>query len=38
VPGLYSDSLGAEGSGAETYIGMMIANTILIVNSLGQSA
>jgi len=38
VPGLYSDSLGEEGSGAETYIGMMIANTILIVSSLRQSA
>jgi ABC-type Zn uptake system ZnuABC Zn-binding protein ZnuA len=34
VPGLYSDSLGEEGTGAETYIGMMIANTMLIVNAL----
>jgi ABC-type Zn uptake system ZnuABC Zn-binding protein ZnuA len=38
VPGLYSDSLGEEGSGAETYIGMMIANTMLIASSLRQAA
>lgn len=32
---LYSDSLGAAGSGAETYIGMMVANTRAIVEALG---
>ena len=31
---LYSDSMGPEGSAAETYIGMMRENTLLIVNSL----
>lgn len=31
---LYSDSIGPEGSAAETYIGMMRENTLLIVNSL----
>ena len=31
---LYSDSMGAEGSAGETYIGMMRENTLLIVNAL----
>ena len=31
---LYSDSLGAEGSGAETYIGMVRANVKLVVEAL----
>lgn len=31
---LYSDSLGAEGSGAETYIGMVRANVELVVEAL----
>jgi manganese/iron transport system substrate-binding protein len=31
---LYSDSMGPKGSAAETYIGMMRENTLLIVNSL----
>ncbi len=32
---LYSDSIGAPGSGSETYIKMMIANTTSIVEALG---
>jgi len=31
---LYSDSMGPEGSAAETYIGMMRENVLLIVNAL----
>jgi len=31
---LYSDSMGAEGSAGETYIGMMRENVLLIVNAL----
>ena len=31
---LYSDSMGAEGTAGETYIGMMRENIILIVNAL----
>ena len=31
---LYSDSMGAEGTAGETYIGMMRENVILIVNAL----
>jgi ABC-type Zn uptake system ZnuABC Zn-binding protein ZnuA len=38
VPGLYSDNLGEDGSGAESYIGMMIVNTRLIVSALSQGA
>lgn len=34
VPNLYGDGLGEEGSGAETYIGMMETNTRLIVEGL----
>jgi zinc/manganese transport system substrate-binding protein/manganese/iron transport system substrate-binding protein len=34
VPGLYVDTLGEAGSGAETYIGMMVANTLLIAGAL----
>jgi zinc/manganese transport system substrate-binding protein/manganese/iron transport system substrate-binding protein len=33
-PDLYSDNLGEEGSGAETYIGMMVTNTLIIVSAL----
>lgn len=32
---LYSDSLGAPGSGADTYIKMMVANTTAIAQALG---
>ncbi len=32
---LYSDSLGAPGSGGETYVDMMVSNTESIVESLG---
>lgn len=35
---LYSDSLGPPGSGAETYVGMIVHNTRTIVNALGGSA
>jgi manganese/iron transport system substrate-binding protein len=35
---LYSDSLGEPGSGADTYVGMMVHNTRTIVNALGGSA
>jgi manganese/iron transport system substrate-binding protein len=35
---LYSDSLGAEGSGAESYVGMIVHNTRVVVNALGGSA
>jgi manganese/iron transport system substrate-binding protein len=35
---LYSDSLGPEGSGAETYVGMIVHNTRTIANALGGSA
>jgi len=38
VPGLYSDNVGEDGSGAETYIGMMEVNTRLIVSALSQDA
>ena len=34
-PALYSDSLGAAGSGAETYITMMVTNTETVVRALG---
>jgi manganese/iron transport system substrate-binding protein len=34
-PALYSDSLGAAGSGAETYITMMATNTETVVRALG---
>ena len=34
VPDLYGDSLGEEGSGADTYIGFMVTDTLLIVNAL----
>jgi len=34
---LYSDSLGEPGSGADTWAGMMVTNTCLIVNGLGGS-
>jgi hypothetical protein len=34
VPNLYSDNLGEAGSGADTYIGMMVANTNAIVGAL----
>jgi ABC-type Zn uptake system ZnuABC Zn-binding protein ZnuA len=34
VPNLYGDGLGEEGSGADTYIGMMETNTRLIVEGL----
>jgi ABC-type Zn uptake system ZnuABC Zn-binding protein ZnuA len=34
VPNLYGDNLGEEGSGAETYIGLMVTDTLLIVNAL----
>jgi manganese/iron transport system substrate-binding protein len=32
---LYSDSIGAPGSGGETYVKMMVANTTAIVEALG---
>ena len=32
---LYSDSLGEPGSGADTWAGMVVANTCMIVNGLG---
>lgn len=35
---LYSDSLGEPGSGADTYVGMLVHNTRTIVNALGGSA
>jgi manganese/iron transport system substrate-binding protein len=35
---LYSDSLGSPGSGAESYVGMIVHNTRTIVNALGGSA
>lgn len=35
VVALFSESLGEDGSGAETYIGMMRTNTELIVGALG---
>lgn len=35
---LYSDSLGTEGSGAESYVGMLVHNTRVIVNALGGTA
>jgi len=35
---LYSDSLGEPGSGAETYVGMIVHNTRTVVNALGGSA
>lgn len=35
---LYSDSLGSPGSGADTYVGMIVHNTRTIVNALGGSA
>jgi ABC-type Zn uptake system ZnuABC Zn-binding protein ZnuA len=34
VPNLYGDNLGKPGSGADTYIGMMVLDTMLIVNAL----
>lgn len=34
-PPLYSDSLGAAGSGAETYVTMMVTNTDTVVRALG---
>lgn len=36
-PNLYSDNLGESGSGADTYIGMMVANTTVIVTALKSS-
>lgn len=38
VPNLYSDNLGEPGSGADTYIGMMVTDTLLIVNALRPQA
>lgn len=35
---LYSDSLGPPGSGAESYVGMIVHNTRTIVNALGGTA
>lgn len=35
---LYSDSLGDEGSGADTYVGMIVHNTRTIVQALGGTA
>ena len=35
---LYSDSVGAPGSGAETYEGMVVANVRLVVEGLGGTA
>ncbi|CAN5560445.1 zinc ABC transporter substrate-binding protein [soil metagenome] len=35
---LYSDSLGEPGSGAESYVGMIVHNTRTIVRALGGSA
>jgi manganese/iron transport system substrate-binding protein len=35
---LYSDSLGPPGSGADTYVGMIVHNTRTVVNALGGSA
>ena len=35
---LYSDSLGEPGSGADSYVGMIVHNTRVIVNALGGSA
>lgn len=35
---LYSDSLGQPGSGADTYVGMLVHNTRVIANALGGSA
>ncbi|MBA2572787.1 MAG: zinc ABC transporter substrate-binding protein [Gemmatimonadetes bacterium] len=35
---LYSDSLGPPDSGADTYVGMLVHNTRVIVNALGGSA
>ena len=35
---LYSDSLGEPGSGADTYVGMLVHNTRVIVNALGGVA
>ena len=37
-PPLYGDSLGEPGSGADTYLGMMRANTAALVTGLGGSA
>jgi ABC-type Zn uptake system ZnuABC Zn-binding protein ZnuA len=34
VPDLYGDNLGEAGSGADTYIGFMVTDTLLIVNAL----
>ena len=34
VPDLYADTLGPAGSGADTYIGMMITDTAIIVQAL----
>jgi ABC-type Zn uptake system ZnuABC Zn-binding protein ZnuA len=34
VPDLYGDNLGAAGSGADTYIGMMVTDTTIIVQAL----
>ena len=35
---LYSDSLGEPGSGADTYVGMLVHNTRTVVNALGGTA
>jgi manganese/iron transport system substrate-binding protein len=35
---LYSDSLGEPGSGADSYVGMIVHNTRTVVNALGGSA
>lgn len=34
VPNLYGDNLGKPGSGADTYIGMMVTDTTIIVDNL----
>jgi ABC-type Zn uptake system ZnuABC Zn-binding protein ZnuA len=34
VPNLYGDNLGEAGSGSDTYIGLMVTDTLLIVNAL----
>ena len=34
-PQLYSDAMGEEGTSAGTYIGMLHANTVAIVEALG---
>lgn len=36
IPNLYSDNLGPSGTGADTYIGMMVTDVDLIVSALRQ--